>query len=95
MKRLINKLIVIILLQIICNIAIISFALTNDGISHQTALIVETLIIVLSQIPIYFTYKFKALNLKKYKITYWIFSICCTLITAWFWLIYVVGPLWH
>lgn len=90
MKEIIKLIIKIILCRMMHFAISMAFAIsdeiTDHPISDETALLEETVIIILFQLPIYLVYRIRPLKIKMYKIIYWAVSISLTAYTAWFWM---------
>ena len=94
MKRLIIKVILNRLAHTLISLSILGIGNLFYPISHSTAFILESIIIALFQIPMYLIYRICPLKSRKHKKIYWWISISFTVLTALFWMVFVVGPLW-
>lgn len=94
MLCLIIKSIIVIIIHLLYSLTIVGLGYMNLYLADISWFFIELALILIIQIPIFLTYKIKSFRQKKHKMIYWIFSVCCTLITAWFWMIYIVGPVW-
>ena len=90
MKEIIKLIIKIVLCRLMHFAISMSFGIwdiiEDRPLTAKNALIGETLIIVLFQLPMYLIYRIRPLKTKKYKIIYWAVSISLTAYTAWFWM---------
>lgn len=94
MKRLIIKICLNRLTHTLISLTILGIGSLFHPFSHSTALIIESIIIAVFQIPMYLIYRICPLSSKKHKKIYWWVSISFTVLTALFWMVFVVGPLW-
>ena len=90
MKEIIKLIIKIVLCRLMHFVISMTFMIINEIItrpmSDQKVVIMEAIIIVMFQLPMYLIYRIRPLKTKKYKIIYWAISISLTAYTAWFWM---------
>lgn len=90
MKEIIKLTVKIVLCRLMHFAISMTFMIINEIItrpmSDQKVVIMEAIIIVMFQLPMYLIYRIRPLKTKRYKIIYWVVSICFTAYTAWFWM---------
>lgn len=101
MKKLIAKILISITIQVVCFMTITLAALEIEfnfdllsNISNMQWMVFIVFTIFVFNLLLIALYKIKPFNSKKDKVIYWVINICCTVFTAWFWVIEIVGPLW-
>lgn len=90
MKEIIKLTVKIVLCRLMHFAISMTFMIINEIItrprSDQKVVIMEAIIIVMFQLPMYLIYRIRPLKTKRYKIIYWAVSISLTAYTAWFWM---------
>ena len=101
MRKLIIKITISIIMQIICFVTITFVALEVEfnvyllgNVSNMQWMAFIILTIIVFNLLLIALYKIKPFNTKRDKVIYWVINAWCTLFTAWFWMIDIVGPLW-
>ena len=90
MKEIIKLTVKIVLCRLMHFVISMTFMIINEIItrpmSDQKVVIMEAIIIVMFQLPMYLIYRIRPLKTKIHKIIYWAVSISLTAYTAWFWM---------
>lgn len=93
MKRLILKILVALLINILYFVIIAGIGITNTVLGRK-AILLELLLFLMLEILLFITYFIAPLSSKIHKIIYWIISEIFSLFTVWFWMYFIVGPIW-
>ena len=95
MKKLIIKLLICGGIHLLYHLILILLAAwTETSLSHRTCFVIDLILLAALQIPLFMTYKIRPFDITAHKIIYWSVSLLLTFVSGWFWMYYIVGPLW-
>lgn len=91
------KLFVKLLICLLLYVAYFSVMFTigmNGSVVGKKAVRLEVILLLAIQIPVILTYFIRPFTVQSHKIIYCITAVALALVTAWFWLIFIIGPVW-
>ena len=93
MMKLIVKLLICLLLYVAYYSVIFTVGM-NVSVVGKKFLRLEVVLLLAIQIPVILTYFIRPFTVQSHKIIYCVTAVALALVTAWFWFIFIAGPVW-